>query len=659
MEQRSAALRAWGFLNFQPLAHAVALIGGVLADFVIILLLVVLGLFLDFVVYRGQPPNAPPADTRDWLSEKVGPDAAAVYDQYVQGKRSDLGILAPLLRHAQPPVIEQPLSWLAAWDPWLWNYARPGTANVQYLGALAVHALCLAALWATLLWLMHRAAAAAAIEASKRLRRAAFHHTFRVGAAAARPGGSNEAAGTFTRHIETIHEALYAWLTVTVREAVCILLLAVLAVAISPWLALVFAIVVALAWLVGTQIASYFGGREARAARHAAGQLVLLQESLLLVRLVKAYVMELFHQGRLERQLAGYLRAQKQRAAADAWRHSLIPFLTVLALVALLFVAGLLSADGQLGAVRALFLAVVLVTLAFAVYHWLGHWQVLRRGNASASALFKFLDRPREVTQEVGAELLPPLGHHLEFDNVSLREPGSGRPLLQGISLTIEAGQRVALVGPNDAEKYALVYLIPRFLDPNSGEIRIDEHNLRWVTLDSLRRQIGLVLQQNLVFNETVANNISCGDTSFKLPQIMEAAKLAHAHQFIQKLPKGYDTPIGELGHSLNVGEQFRIALARAILRNPALFIIEEPPASYLDESTRDLLDDTFGRVLPGRTALFLPHRLTTLFACNEVVLLNRGRIEARGPHQELVEQSPLYHHLHYVEFNDFVGALP
>jgi ATP-binding cassette subfamily B protein len=659
MEQRAAALRAWGFLNFKPVVHAVALIAGILADIVLVLLLLLLGLFLDFLVYGGQPPSGQPATVRDWLAEKVGPDTAVVYGQYTQGERAGLGVLAPLLRHAEQPSVERPLSWLAAWDRSLWDYSEPGTANVRYLGALAVHALCLAAVWAVLLWLMHRAAAAAAIEASKRLRRAVFHHTFRVGVIPLRPAGTNEAAGTFTRHIETIHEALYAWLTITVREAVCIVLLVLLAVDVSPWLALVVAIVVAVAWLVGTQIASYLGGKEARAARQAAGQLVLLQESLLLVRLVKAYVMELFHQGRLERQLAGYLRAQKQRAAADAWRHSLIPLLALVALVALLFVAGLLSAGGQLGPVRAVFLAVVFVLLALSVYRWLAHWQVLRRGNASAIALFKFLDRPREVTQEVGAEVLPPLGHHLEFDNVSFREPGTGRLLLQGISLTIEAGQRVALVGPNDAEKYALVYLIPRFLDPNAGEIRIDEHNLRWVTLDSLRKQIGLVLQQNLVFNETVANNISCGDTSFKLPQIMEAAKLAHAHQFIQKLPKGYDTPIGELGHSLNVGEQFRIALARAILRNPALFIIEEPPAHYLDEDTRDLLDDTFGRVLPGRTAIFLPHRLTTLYSCNEVLLLNQGRLEARGPHQELVEQSPLYHHLHYVEFNDFAGALP
>src|SRR5207253_10167882 len=191
---------------------------------------------------------------------------------------------------------------------------------------------------------------------------------------------------------------------------------------------------------------------------------------------------------------------------------------------------------------------------------------------------------------------LPALGKQLEFDNVTLNEPGTGRKLLQGVTLTIQAGQRVALVGPEDMEKHALIYLLPRFLDPTSGEIRIDRKNLRWVTLDSLRAQIAIVLQHNLVFNDTVANNIGCGDPSYNLPQIIEAAKVAHAHQFIQKLPQGYETHIGEMGHALRSSEQFRIALARAILRDPALLIIEEPTIA-LDEDTKSLLDDTYARV--------------------------------------------------------------
>ncbi len=156
----------------------------------------------------------------------------------------------------------------------------------------------------------------------------------------------------------------------------------------------------------------------------------------------------------------------------------------------------------------------------------------------------------------------------------------------------------------------------------------------------------------NLVFHDSVANNIGCGDNAYTLGQIIEAAKVAHAHHFIQKLPQGYETPIGELGHPLSVSEQFRIALARAVLRDPALLIIEEPDAT-LDEDTKALLDDTWARVLPGRTTIFLPHRISTIRSCDTLYLLHKGRVVATGVHKELLSQNPLYRHLHYLEFNE------
>jgi ATP-binding cassette subfamily B protein len=317
-------------------------------------------------------------------------------------------------------------------------------------------------------------------------------------------------------------------------------------------------------------------------------------------------------------------------------------------------VAGLVVLHGRLGLPGLVVLATALASLYGPLANWLEHRKVLRRGRDSAALLFRFLDRPGEVGQAVGAEFLAPLTQRLELDNVGLREPGSGRMLLEGISLTIAAGQRVALVGPDDWEKHALVYLIPRFLDPTVGEIRIDGTNVRWVTLDSLRAQCALVLQHNLVFNDTVATNIGCGDPGYTLPQIIEAAKVAHAHHFIQKLPKGYDTVIGDMGHTLRASEQFRIALARAILRDPALVIIEEPSGALLDKDTKDLLDDTMDRFLPGRTAVFLPHRISTLRSCDRLFLLHRGRLEAAGTHRELTARNELFRHLQYLEFNVF-----
>ena len=203
-------------------------------------------------------------------------------------------------------------------------------------------------------------------------------------------------------------------------------------------------------------------------------------------------------------------------------------------------------------------------------------------------------------------------------------------------------------MGPDPAEKRALVYLIPRFLDPSSGEVRIEDKNIRWVTHESLRAQVALVMQDNLTFNDTVANNIGCGDPQYNLPQIIEAAKLAHAHQFIERLPYGYETLIGAHGHTLKPGEQFRIGLARALLRDPSILIIEEP-SGPVDEDTLALLDDTTERASHGRMIIFLASRLSTLRAVDRVFLLRDGRLEAAGSHRDLWQHNEYYRRLQMV----------
>ena len=307
---------------------------------------------------------------------------------------------------------------------------------------------------------------------------------------------------------------------------------------------------------------------------------------------------------------------------------------------------------GQLGVAGAIALATALVSLYWPLVNWLETASTSAAAGRRRSMLFKFLDRRGEVGQVVGAEFLPPLAKQIEFDNVSLREPGTGRMLLEDVALTIPAGQRIGLVGADDLEKHALVYLIPRFLDPTVGEIRIDDHNLRWVTLDSLRAQIAIVLQHNLVFHDTVANNIGCGDPAYTLPQIIEAAKMAHAHHFIQKLPQGYETPIGELGHSLSISEQFRIALARAILRDPALLIIEEPDDAagrgHQVAARRHVGPHPAG---PHGHLPAAPHLDHPLVRPDSPA--PQGPLEATGVHKELLAQNQLYRHLHYLEFNE------
>jgi ATP-binding cassette subfamily B protein len=361
--------------------------------------------------------------------------------------------------------------------------------------------------------------------------------------------------------------------------------------------------------------------------------------------------MELFNQARVERQLSAYTRSMRRRYRWEAIYQPTLVYLGILAAGLLLYAAGWAIMTDQFSLAALLTLGVTFLSAYRPLTRWWQQWPIWRQAGQSAQGVFTLLDRRAEVGQAVGAEFLPTLSKLVEFDHVSLKEPGSNRLLLHNVSLQIRTGQRVALVGPDDLEKYALVYLIPRFLDPKEGEIRIDDHDIRWVTLESLRIQVALVMQRELVFNDTVAHNIGGGDPDIALPQIIEAAKIAHAHNFIQRMPNGYETRIGELGKSLTLGEQYRIALARAILRDPALMIIEEPTTA-LDADTRTMLEDTFARFLPGRTCIFLPHQVSTLQSCDQVFLLHKGRIVADGTHRELLAHNELYRHLHYYEFN-------
>ena len=496
-------------------------------------------------------------------------------------------------------------------------------------------------------------AARAVIAATTRLRQAVYRHTFRLGTLAFRALGPTEALSLFTRHLETLHEALYARLTVLVREPILFGLVLIFALVANVYLALAFLVFAVLVWFLGGQAALAFGRQARQATKEAGEQLAVLRESLNIMRLVKCTTrMEAFNQARVERQLARYAALQRLRHRGESLSRPILTLLATLSALILLFVAGIILLTGNMGSATGVAMATALVSLYRPVEKWWEGRRAMRRGTDAADHIFRFLDRRPEVGQVVNAELLQPLSRELDFRKVSLREPGTNRMLLDEVTFRIPAGKRVGLVGPDDTEKHALVYLIPRLLDPTSGEIRIDERNLRWVTLDSLRIQIAVVLQHNLIFHDTIANNIGCGDPDYKLPDIVEAAKLAHAHQFIQKLPRGYETEIGELGHPLPLAQQFLIALARAILRKPALLIIEEPSAE-LDEHTKDLLDDTLARVQPGRTVLFLPHRRSTIRSCDTLFLLHKGHVVAHGTHKDLLANNNLYRHLHYLEFNE------
>jgi subfamily B ATP-binding cassette protein MsbA len=247
----------------------------------------------------------------------------------------------------------------------------------------------------------------------------------------------------------------------------------------------------------------------------------------------------------------------------------------------------------------------------------------------------------------------PSLPRHrqaVEFDRVGFSYQ-AGTPVLNGVSLTVRHGETIALVGPNGCGKTTLTSLLPRFWDVDSGAIRIDGRDIREVPLRSLRRQVGIVLQETILFQDTIANNIAYGDPHARREDIIRAAERAYAHQFIVSLPQGYDTMIGERGHGLSGGQRQRLALARAMLRDPAILLLDEA-TSAVDIQDEVLIRKAIEEFARGRTTFLISHNLATIQFADRIVLHNGGRVEAVGTDHELKRTSALYRRLHEIHYH-------
>jgi len=260
------------------------------------------------------------------------------------------------------------------------------------------------------------------------------------------------------------------------------------------------------------------------------------------------------------------------------------------------------------------------------------------------------MDRSPKVVDRKRAVPLPRHRHSIEFDRVSFSYTGNS-PVLHGVSLSVRHGETIALVGPNGCGKTTLMNLLPRFWDVDEGAIRIDGHDVRDVPIRSLRRQIGMVLQETLLFQDTIANNIAYGNPHARRSAIIAAAERAYAHQFIMSLPQGYDTLIGERGHGLSGGQRQRLALARAMLCDPAILILDEA-TSAVDIQDEVLIRRAVEEFAQKRTTFLISHNLATIQFADRIVLINAGRIEAVGADHELRRSSALYRRLHEIHYH-------
>jgi subfamily B ATP-binding cassette protein MsbA len=287
-------------------------------------------------------------------------------------------------------------------------------------------------------------------------------------------------------------------------------------------------------------------------------------------------------------------------------------------------------------------------------------YNAFQQAMGAGSSIFAFFDAEDDVKERPHAVTLKRFHAGIKFQNVGFfysTEEGEHQ-ILHNIDLDVHAGEVLALVGPSGAGKSTLVNLIPRFFDVSTGSILIDGQDLRSLTLASLRRQIAQVTQETILFNDTVRNNIAYGQPDVKVSLVEEAARNALAHDFILRMPQGYDTVIGEKGFRLSGGEKQRIAIARAILKNAPILILDEA-TSALDAESESLVQIALANLMQGRTVMVIAHRLSTIRRANRIAVLEDGRITATGSHEELLNTSPTYQRLYQLQFMDQPGPQP
>lgn len=383
----------------------------------------------------------------------------------------------------------------------------------------------------------------------------------------------------------------------------------------------------------------------------------VLEESLAGLRVIKSFGQEQRRKDYFGTVNDEYARTTVKVAVRRELSGPLSEVLGTIGLVAILILGGMLVLQGEMLSSVFIFFVIIFARLIPPVQSLVKAYNNLQKGNASANRFWEIIDADERILECPNAKVIDSFEHAIEYRDVSFSytddaSSESAKPnqdsqvtVLDKVNFKLEKGKTVAIVGPSGAGKTTLVDLLPRFYDCVSGEILIDGVPLKELNIDSVRRLFGLVSQNCILFNDTVANNIAFGHEQFSLEEVYHAAQVANADEFIRQLPQGYDTNIGDRGLNISGGQRQRISIARAVLKNPPILILDEA-TSALDVESEKAVQKALDALLQGRTAVIIAHRLSTIRHADEIIVMEKGHIVERGTHDALVQQNGLYKRL-------------
>lgn len=375
----------------------------------------------------------------------------------------------------------------------------------------------------------------------------------------------------------------------------------------------------------------------------------LLQESISSIRIVKSFVREKYEIERFSKQNELNFQAAMKNVQLTSLLTPSVEFLAAISVTFIVWFGGYEVVNDEMTAGALVAFLTYAINLANPVKRLSRVYGNLQRAMAAVDRVFAVIDLEETIHDKEDAQPLPATNGRVSFNHVMF-EYKKGAPALRDVSLEVQPGQMIAFVGPSGAGKSTIANLIPRFYEVTDGAIAIDGHDIRDVTLDSLREQIGIVPQETMLFSTTVRENIRYGRLDATDEEVEAAARAANADLFIRELPHGYDTKIGERGLNLSGGQRQRMAIARAILKNPRILILDEA-TSALDTESEKLVQSALDTLMVGRTSFVIAHRLSTIFNADQIFVIDNGQVKEHGTHKELLQRQGLYSHLYNIQF--------